>query len=392
VTKYSASADGPRALTPFRDLMEGWTNDDLLLNDNERKHFYRRHPRLAPIFDWPEMRQAFSIHEQPARQARRRSRRYGTMAVAFGFLGLALSAFTPWLAQLLSFSTLFPGPSDLVERWIGGAAAALIVLGTIVGAHQALIGQAKREWLVNRYWTERIRQFHFQLILNNLERAAAALGGGATLDAWRKLRQGKLADFLHDAKQRLPIALDELQDDHAEEDVWVDKSWRERPPMPPRSPELVELLEGLGGQRIGVQERYIALKLTPGLYSPQTRAEWLQGSSDVFTAGILLLTVAIGVIYIHGSEEPRLWLLGMLGGAGTLTAAVVALRVLNEGLLLRTEAERYRWYLASLRSIASRFEKADTTDRVPLMRELERLAYREMRRFLITSKEARFII
>ena len=82
----------------------------------------------------------------------------------------------------------------------------------------------------------------------------------------------------------------------------------------------------------------------------------------------------------------------MLGLAGALTAAVVALRVLNEGLLVRTEAERYRWYLASVRSIARRYEKAETDDRIRLIRELERLAYQEMRRFLITSKEARFII
>jgi hypothetical protein len=82
----------------------------------------------------------------------------------------------------------------------------------------------------------------------------------------------------------------------------------------------------------------------------------------------------------------------MLGGAGALTAAVVARRVSKEGLLLRTEAERRRWYLASVRSIARRFEKAATVDRIRLLRELERLAYQEMRRFLITFKEARFII
>ena len=74
----------------------------------------------------------------------------------------------------------------------------------------------------------------------------------------------------------------------------------------------------------------------------------------------------------------------MLGGAGALTAAVVARRVSKEGLLLRTEAERRRWY--------RRFEKAATVDRIRLLRELERLAYQEMRRFLITFKEARFII
>jgi hypothetical protein len=45
-----------------------------------------------------------------------------------------------------------------------------------------------------------------------------------------------------------------------------------------------------------------------------------------------------------------------------------------------------------VRSIARRFEKVATADRIRLLRELERLAYQEMRRFLITFKEARFII
>ena len=64
--------------------------------------------------------------------------------------------------------------------------------------------------------------------------------------------------------------------------------------------------------------------------------------------------------------------------------------MLNEGLLLRTEAERCRWYLASVRSIARRFQEADAAERIRLLRELERLAYQEMRRFLVTFKEARF--
>ena len=218
------------------------------------------------------------------------------------------------------------------------------------------------------------------------------MDGGAALDAWRTFRQGKLDDFLHDAEKTLATAFDALEDDHAEEEVWADKAWSEPPPTPLQTPELAELLKGLEEQRIGVQERYTALKLKPGLYSPQTRAQRLHGVSDAFTAAILLVTVAIGALYYRGSEVPRLWLLGLLGLADALTAAVVALRVLNEGLLLRTEAERYRWYLASVRSIRGRFQKANAADRIRLLRELERLAYQEMRRFLVTSKEARFIL
>lgn len=388
----SPTRGGLSAHSALHDPMQDWTNDDLLLNDGQRDYFTKRHPRLARVFDWPELRRAFKEHERPAGQARRRSRRSGVFAVAMGFAGLSLTAFTPLFAKLLSRSPLFLNDQDFPERLIGFLAAALIVVGSFEGFRQALTGRSKRDWLINRYWTERIRQFHFQLIVNNPEMAAAALGDEAALEAWRMFRMGKLDDFLHNAAQMLAVALDRLEDDHAEEEVWVDHAWSAPPPGVPETRELGELIEGMEKQRLGVQERYTELKLKSGPHSPQTRAEWLHGLSDAFTAAILVVTVAIGAIYVHGKEEPRLWLLGMLGLAGTLTAAVIALRVLNEGLLLKTEAERYRWYLASVRSIRKRFENAGTEDRMRLLRELERLAYQEMRRFLITFKEARFVM
>jgi hypothetical protein len=392
MTARSTTHGGPSIQSTLHDPMRDWTNDDLLLNDSERDYFAQRHPSLARIFDWPELRRVFEDYEKPARRARERSRRYGVFAVVLGFAGLALTALTPLLAKLLSLSLLFPNDPDSAERLIGFLAAVLIVAGSVEGFRQALTGLAKREWLINRYRTERIRQFHFQLIVNNPGKAAAALGDDAALESWRTLRNGKLADFLHDTGQTLDIVFDRLEDDHAEEDVWADRAWSDPPSEPLETPGLVGLLEGMEKVRIGVQERYTELKLKPGPYSPQTRAEWLHGASDAFTAAILLVTVAIGAVYMYGEAGPRLWLLSLVGLAGTLTAAVVALRVLNEGLQLRSETERYRWYLASVRSIRRRFEKVGSEDRIRLLRELERLAYQEMRRFLITFKEARFIM
>ena len=64
----------------------------------------------------------------------------------------------------------------------------------------------------------------------------------------------------------------------------------------------------------------------------------------------------------------------------------------ERGTSAQDQGGAHRWYLASVRSIARRFETADTADRIRLLRELERLAYQEMRRFLITFKEARFVM
>ena len=87
------------------------------------------------------------------------------------------------------------------------------------------------------------------------------------------------------------------------------------------------------------------------------------------------------------------WFLSLGGLSGTLSAAVIAIRVVNDGLLIRTETERYEWYLASVRSIAERFDAAaDMATKVSLLRELERLAYQEMRRFLLAFQAARFVM
>jgi hypothetical protein len=46
---------------------------------------------------------------------------------------------------------------------LGGIAAVLAIVSILVGYTQVLKGWEKAQWLTNRFWTERIRQFHFQL-------------------------------------------------------------------------------------------------------------------------------------------------------------------------------------------------------------------------------------
>src|SRR5271166_1711166 len=87
VTAYPPSGGEPPIPAAFHDPMKDWPNDDLLLDPEERAHFCQRRPRLAPIFDWPELRATFETHEKPANEARDKSRRYGLVAVALGFLG-----------------------------------------------------------------------------------------------------------------------------------------------------------------------------------------------------------------------------------------------------------------------------------------------------------------
>ncbi len=386
-------ASEPPIPAAFRDPLADWPNDDLLLGDEERADFLRRRPRLARIFDWPEMRAAFLEHDRPGNAARKRSQTNGMILVAFGFLGLAIAAWMFFLASL----TPQPAQKALIFEVVGGLSGFVMAVVGLVGRSQVLTGGEKRRWLFNRYWTERIRQFHFQWILSTLPQAAAALDDDRALAEWKASRDAAFEDFRHDAKRDLVTAFDRLNEDRAEQNVWIDPAWARPAETFEDRPEIGELLAGLRALRLGVQERYTSRKLASGVFSPKTRLGWILGASNTFTVLIVLLTIATGAAFAFGWAYPddhfdwRFLLLS--ASSGTLTAAVVAIRVVNDGLLIRAETERYEWYLASVRSIAARFDAAaDMATKVGLLREMERLSYQEMRRFLLAFQAARFVM
>jgi hypothetical protein len=112
------------------------------------------------------------------------------------------------------------------------------------------------------------------------------------------------------------------------------------------------------------------------------------------TAVLLFATITVGIgslMAFVGGENP---LYRLIAGfvAALSSCSIVAMRALKEGLLFSADAERYRWYLAAVRSLYRRYEVADITEQVSLFRELEHLAYQEMRRFMLSGSEARFIM
>ena len=49
-----------------------------------------------------------------------------------------------------------------------------------------------------------------------------------------------------------------------------------------------------------------------------------------------------------------------MGSGAAAGVLVLALRIVDEGLQLRVDDERYRWYLLSLRALADRFAQSDS--------------------------------
>jgi hypothetical protein len=74
--------------------------------------------------------------------------------------------------------------------------------------------------------------------------------------------------------------------------------------------------------------------------------------------------------------------------------AVVALgmRTLEEGLQPKRELERYQRHSDLVRDILARFDAGSRQIKFETMIEMERLAFEEMRDFLRTAQESRFVM
>src|SRR5262245_57915525 len=67
-------------------------NDDLLLNEQDQDLAARKYPTIFHVLDHPELRQFFLQYDEQANRAKRNGRIAGFLAIAFGFIALAIAA------------------------------------------------------------------------------------------------------------------------------------------------------------------------------------------------------------------------------------------------------------------------------------------------------------
>jgi hypothetical protein len=384
-------ASSPPVAGPLDDPFKYWPNSDLLIDEEDREFFSRHYPAFAPIFDWPELRSLFEIYDAAAASARKHSRRAGVIAIATGFLSLSIAAAVPLADEVTKGSAMSQLHTQAV---LGGVAAAFAIVSMLIGYTQVLKGEGKARWLTNRFWSERIRQFHFQLIVNHLPTVVAALKNSGDLRDWLDFRARELDRFKHDYLRGVEDKIHHLDVDEAEDRPWLSAEWDHPGPVPAASAEFDELLKLLEQQRFGIQQRYSERKLLNGWHSPESRAQWVLKLSDALTAVLLLATVTVGVgsiiAFVAGANPIFRLVAGLV--AALSSSSIVAMRALKEGLLFSADAERYKWYLAAVRNLYRQYEHADRPKRVLLFRELEHVSYQEMRRFILSGTQARFVM
>ncbi len=360
--------------------LDGWPNDDLLLSAKSRDFVRKTQPDLLPILDWPELRDEFEKHETPSIKAKATNRRTGLLSIVSSVIGLIMASIIPL------FQADLHGPLRMISEF-------LLIFGVLFGVWHLWRAKYRSVWLVHRYWTERLRQFYFQFLINNLSLAARAMKNDDARQSYHELRGSELERLLHRKGDTIYI-IQNLVSDIANTEPWVFEKWEIQHEELQSSDELEILLNVLERQRLGIQEEYTKKKIQPGYRSPVSRSRFVDLVADVSTFLVVIIGMVIGMLILvfnYQLDSPIVVL--FICGSAVLSILILSLRVIDDALCLRVGAHRYQWYLAAVQSINSRYKRAaNANEKIRLLREMEHFSYQEMRRFITEHNAARFVL
>jgi hypothetical protein len=386
------------------DLDEHIFNDDLLANAGDHKAAHELYPTIEHVLHHQELIEHFKKYNDQANLAKKTSRTWGKWAIVLGATAIVLAA----VEIIVEITAVSPWP-----LFIGAVAATCGVSSVAIGAFGVLLGSRKREWLHNRFVGERIRQFHFQSFIALLPEIVASVDGHGDKAANAKAefessRRKLFLQFKNEFEHNLDGQFTSVIGPYGEADWWLHKSERTFSPAN-HERELEPLFIAYRHLRIKHQLGYANFKLQSEdkIFSamPVRQAEILENISKAGIAWLLLIHVSVLVIVLSafGILVLGVPLVSAIGDAASLISivfsvtiiviAVVALsaRAFQQGLQPEREIERYQQYRSAVQSILEQFDEADTSSqKIRVMRQMERVAFDEMRNFVRTHERSSF--
>jgi hypothetical protein len=367
-------------------------NDDLLLNEQDQNLAARKYPTIFHILNHPELRQTFLQHDEQANRAKRNGRIAGFLAIAFGFIALAIAA--------VEYPVMHHAGDrfvDFLRLILAGFSALCGIIGVLIGSMGVLFARGKREWLHHRLMGERIRQFHFQTLVFRLPEILLSLKDDASKTVFTSNRKlwfeaimgrlvGKLDAVLVEIIQEENISHYRLYGGRSE--LKKDRDSKELDPLFDAYREL-RILHQIGYANFKLQDDYKIFSAVPW-----RQAQVFTQTSFVFI--VALCVIDIGVLwqaFIPGS----IWTAFASDSISVITIwialAALAVRALEQGLRPEREVERYQQYRSAVRAILDRFDDSESqAEKIQIMEEMERLCFDELRNFLITNERARFVL
>lgn len=332
-------------------------------------------PIKFALFD-PDLAAAFEIHEKAASRAKHQSRRAGAFAVALAVVALFGASFE------LVYRYTVP---ELVTKVINYASAGAGILSVAIALGGLLFAGAKRGWLANRMVAERLRQFHFQSVVQNLGLIAQATQDDAARETFLSRRSIEFARFHARYARHADAELAELTADEGSAEVWAFPA--DPTPLAP-GPALESLFAAYRELRFVPQLQYVnfVLRKEAGLFSLATQK--LASALSVVALSSVLAIFVLHMAYLAGLD-------GKLAHVAVLWLAIAALamRTLEEGLQPGREIERCRHYRSALKALIEHYDAAhDPGEKQRVMREMEKLSFDEMVTFLRAGVEAKFVM
>jgi hypothetical protein len=364
-------------------------NDDLLMGKGDYEVASHRYPTLLHVLDHPELRSYFETFDAPANRAKRSSRTAGFFAIVLACIAL-----------------MFAGAEHLDKEHTGMLPTVLVIVSALAGILSVVIGSMgvlfagkKREWLHLRFMTERIRQFHFQVFVSRLPQIFASLKDDQAKAAFKAERNSWFEAFKTRFDGKLQGEFNRAVNDETSSELWLYEDQGE-PEKTEESKELDPLFRAYRELRIMHQIGYASYKLREDhkIFSSSPRRQAAVLSAVAFTCIILLCAIHVGVLIGAVMPENPFWAefrFSELVSVIVIWFAIVALgvRAMEQGLQPEREIERYQQYLSAVRAVLERFDNARSqSEKIRVMREMERLSFDEMRNFLITNDRTRFVM
>lgn len=360
-------------------------NDDLLINPGDLEFARQRFPTIIHILDNPLLRTEFAKYEKVANEARGRVRIHGFTAVVASTIALLALATRP----LWPHSPWARWPAAIIE--VIGMLAAIIAVGGL------LSGKWKRRWLTSRLMTERLRQWHFQLIVRCGREVEASCKGEEAVKDFKHKRDIWLQQFLIEYQSKLDNQLESVISDSLEKIAWL----FERPsPYGQDSGILQEVYDAYELLRLNHQYGYAVYKLKSTTdkpfwkflqWPPKVQHALLSGISSSFFIAALALSLLLICENLFGNSE----VIETYLRTAAISVAILgaALRTIQDGLGLDGELDRYREYRERIARLLDRFKhSSDDQRRIRLMEDLEYASVEEMQDFLRVHQKARFVL
>lgn len=310
----------------------------------------------------------------------------GGSAVVLGWLALALIVYAQFL-ESQELTDPEPWRENLVHQLSAVSTALSIVAFVAAGVSIFVL---KNAWLRQRYCTERMRQFFYQNMLSHLPDILSASGHAPAEKQFKDLTTSEFKTFAYIHLQRSRAQFLRV----ARRRAGRGPDWLLTPLDAPAiaaltpSATLDAFFRLCLRFRIEWQAGYAryAINKASGLGRLISNGLFL----FVFLAiGLHIIIVALASLgqLDENAKTIELWLL-------EFALVGLMLKAFEEGLQTQREAERYEEYLAKCERAKELFtaQGASVADKYAALLDLESAAYEEMKGFIRTNYDARFLL